>query len=90
MSLIIWEDNQATILCLKKGYSPKMRTIGRVFKVNMGSIKEELDKDVGREEERRASRTERESQARRASRARFALKFEAARTRSRRCSGLPL
>ena len=45
MDLIIMEDNQATIKVVRAGYSPKLRHIQRVHQVNLGSIKEELDKD---------------------------------------------
>ena len=44
VELIILEDNQATIKILKRGYSPKLRHILRTHKVNLGSVKEELDK----------------------------------------------
>ena len=44
VELIILEDNQATITILKRGYSPKLRHILRTHKVNLGSVKEELDK----------------------------------------------
>ena len=39
----IWEDNQATIRVVEKGYSPKLRHILRTHKVNLSSIKEVLD-----------------------------------------------
>ena len=35
-----FEDNQATITVVKKGYSKKLRHITRTHKVNLGSIKE--------------------------------------------------
>jgi hypothetical protein len=44
VDLIILEDNQATIKVVRKGYSPKLRHISRTHKVNLGSIKEELEK----------------------------------------------
>jgi hypothetical protein len=34
------EDNQATILVVKKGFSPKLRHISRTHKVNLGSLTE--------------------------------------------------
>ena len=43
--LVIHEDNQATILVAKKGYSPKLRHIARTHKVNLGSIAEVLEED---------------------------------------------
>ncbi|CAE7028491.1 GIP [Symbiodinium sp. CCMP2592] len=43
--LVIHEDNQATILVAKKGYSPKLRHIARTHKVNLGSISEVIDED---------------------------------------------
>ena len=43
--LKIREDNQATIKVVQKGYSAKLRHIGRVHKVDLSSIKEEIDKD---------------------------------------------
>ena len=45
VELLILEDNQATIKVLKRGYSPKLRHIQRTHKVNLGSIKEVLDRD---------------------------------------------
>ena len=45
IELVIHEDNQATILVAKKGYSPKLRHIARTHKVNLGSIAEVLDAD---------------------------------------------
>ena len=45
--LEIKEDNQATIIVAKKGYSPKLRHVSRTHKVNLGSIAEILkDEDV--------------------------------------------
>ena len=43
VSLEVMEDNQATMKIVQKGYSPKLRNINRVHKVNLGSIKELLD-----------------------------------------------
>ncbi|CAE7560940.1 RE1 [Symbiodinium natans] len=43
--LVIHEDNQATIIVAKKGYSPKLRHIQRTHKVNLGSIAEQLDQE---------------------------------------------
>ena len=34
----IYEDNQATITVVKKGYSKKLRHISRTHKVNLGSL----------------------------------------------------
>ena len=42
LELVIHEDNQATILVVKKGYSPKLRHISRTHKVNLGCISEQL------------------------------------------------
>ena len=36
LELVIQEDNQATILVVKKGYSPKLRHISRTHKINLG------------------------------------------------------
>ena len=36
----IYEDNQAAITVVKKGYSKKLRHISRTHKVNLGSLKE--------------------------------------------------
>ena len=47
MQLVIHEDNQATILVAKKGYSPKLRHIARTHKVNLGSISEQLEEGTG-------------------------------------------
>ena len=38
--LYIMEDNQATMLVIKKGYSAKLRHINRTHKVNLGCLKE--------------------------------------------------
>ena len=42
LKLVIHEDNQATILVAKKGYSPKLRHISRTHKVNLGCISEQV------------------------------------------------
>ena len=42
LELVIHEDNQATILVVKKGYSPKLRHISRTHKVNLGCISEQV------------------------------------------------
>ena len=43
LELVIHEDNQATILVVKKGYCPKLRHISRTHKVNhLGCISEQL------------------------------------------------
>ena len=47
VQLVIHEDNQATILVAKKGYSPKLRHIARIHKVNLGSISEQLEEGTG-------------------------------------------
>ena len=39
------EDNQATIACVEKGYSPKLRHILRTHKVNLASLKEIFERD---------------------------------------------
>ena len=43
VDLIIHEDNQATIIVVRKGYSPKLRHIGRTHKINLSSLNECLD-----------------------------------------------
>ena len=43
--MMIWEDNQATIVILKKGYSPKLRHISKVHKMNLGSINEVISQE---------------------------------------------
>ena len=40
VELLVLEDNQATIKILEKGYSPKLRHVLRVHKVNLGCISE--------------------------------------------------
>ena len=45
VKLVIHEDNQATILVARKGYSPKLRHIQRTHKVNLGSIAEQLSEE---------------------------------------------
>ena len=47
MTLKIHEDNQATILVAKKGFSPKLRHISRTHKVNVASIAEMLQPETG-------------------------------------------
>lgn len=42
VDLICQEDNQATILVIRKGYSPKLRHIQRTHKVNLGSLSEQF------------------------------------------------
>ena len=43
--LVILEDNQATIKVAKKGYSQRLRHVPRHHKVDLGSVKECLDKE---------------------------------------------
>ena len=43
--LEVLEDNQATIIVVRKGYSPKLRHIQRTHRVNLASLKEVFDKD---------------------------------------------
>jgi len=43
MCLEVQEDNQATIKILQKGYSPKLRHVPRVHKVNLGSVTDLID-----------------------------------------------
>ena len=40
VNLKIHEDNQATILVVRKGFSPKLRHISRTHKVNLSSLSE--------------------------------------------------
>ena len=40
--LEIKEDNQATILVVKKGYSKKLRHLSRTHRVNLSSLKEQV------------------------------------------------
>ena len=40
VTLKVLEDNQATILVIKKGYSPKLRHITRTHKVNLSGLSE--------------------------------------------------
>ena len=42
LELVIHEDNQATILVVKKGYSPRLRHVNRTHKVNLECISEQL------------------------------------------------
>ena len=46
LELVIHENNQATILVVKKGYSPKLRHISRTHKGNLGCISEQLAPDT--------------------------------------------
>ena len=43
MRLVIQEDNQATIKVAEAGFSAKMRHIQRTHKVNLSSLKEQLE-----------------------------------------------
>lgn len=43
--LVCHEDNQATILVVRKGFSPKLRRIQRTHKVNIGSLSEVFSED---------------------------------------------
>ena len=43
VQLILREDNQATIIVVEKGYSPKLRHISRTHKVNLSGLSELLD-----------------------------------------------
>eukprot|EP00973_Karenia_brevis_P083414 11570996-Karenia_brevis.AAC.1 len=45
VNLVIEQDNQATILVAKAGYSQKLRHVSRTHKVDLGSIKEVLGPD---------------------------------------------
>ena len=47
VELVLHEDNQATILVAKKGYSPKMRHIQRTHKVNLSALAEQLEPGTG-------------------------------------------
>ena len=41
--LVIREDNQATIIVVRKGYSPKLRHISRTHKINLSGLSELLE-----------------------------------------------
>ena len=43
MHIRVFEDNQATIKVIRNGYSPKLRHLPRVHKVNLSSVKEVCD-----------------------------------------------
>ena len=45
LRVAVQEDNQAAIICLKRGFSPKLGYLARTHKVNLGAISEVLDKD---------------------------------------------
>ena len=47
VELVLHEDIQATILVVKKGYSPKMRHIQRTRKVNLSALAEQLEPGTG-------------------------------------------
>ena len=47
VELVLHEDNQATILVAKKGYSPKMQHIQRTHKVNLSALAEQLEPGTG-------------------------------------------
>ena len=44
LTLKIKEDNEATIKIAKKGFSPKLRSLTRTHRVNIGAIHEEIQK----------------------------------------------
>ena len=44
-TLRVKEDNQATILVIRKGYSPKLRHITRTHKVNLSGLSEVFQED---------------------------------------------
>ena len=46
MTMIIWEDNQATIKVIENGYSAKLAHVGRVHKVDIGSVNEQVCKNT--------------------------------------------
>lgn len=43
--LVIKEDNEATIKIINKGFSPKLRSLTRTHRVNLGAIHEMIQKD---------------------------------------------
>ena len=43
--LLIREDNEATAKVVSAGYSKRLRHMKRTHRINLGSLKEELDKD---------------------------------------------
>jgi hypothetical protein len=45
LKVVVREDNQAAIICLRRGFSPKLGYLSRTHKVNLGAISEVLDKD---------------------------------------------
>ena len=45
VTLKVLEDNQATILVVRKGYSPKLRHITRTHKVNLSGLSEVFRED---------------------------------------------
>jgi hypothetical protein len=45
VTLKVLEDNQATILVVRKGYSPKLRHITRTHKVNLSALSEVFRED---------------------------------------------
>jgi hypothetical protein len=45
LRVVVREDNQAAIICLRRGFSPKLGYLSRTHKVNLGAISEVLDKD---------------------------------------------
>ena len=49
VKLKCYEDNQATILVVKKGFSPKLRHIARTHKVNLGGLSEIFSDQVSLE-----------------------------------------
>ena len=44
VALEVLEDNQATILIIHKGYSPKLRHVSRTHKVNLASLTEQFER----------------------------------------------
>jgi hypothetical protein len=44
LKVVVREDNQAAIVCLKRGFSPKLGYLSRTHKVNLGAVAEVLEK----------------------------------------------
>ena len=47
MQMTVHEDNQATILIARKGFSPKLRHISRTHKVNLSCLAEQFEEGSG-------------------------------------------
>ena len=46
--IIFYQDNETVLAILKSGYSPKLRHLGRVHRVNVASVAEIFEQEIFR------------------------------------------